>query len=289
MRSGFSSCRHLDRLLAVERHDDLIALAQQPARQHVAVHLVVFDQEDLRHRIITLLDVPDVNWCACRLLGGGLPNASANRFGQLDAGGRLLGHDLRRAARGAVLLFGASAALPSGRRPGRSLSAGRSCMASRKANPSITGIIRSSRISAGGGWLSSQRSASMPFAASAAAKPSFSSRRRVASRVDGIVLDEQNRAGRRPGRYWRSIGCQAGAVDRLGHEVGGAEREGHAAVLQDRHHDDRNVAQVRVGLQRHQDRPAVHARHQHVERDACGRCARACARASSPVRAWMTR
>ena len=40
---------HLDALAAVHRHDDLVTLALETARQHVAVHLVVFDQEDFRH------------------------------------------------------------------------------------------------------------------------------------------------------------------------------------------------------------------------------------------------
>jgi hypothetical protein len=42
--------RHLDTLLAVDRHRHLEALALQTPRQHVAVHFVVFDEQDARHQ-----------------------------------------------------------------------------------------------------------------------------------------------------------------------------------------------------------------------------------------------
>ena len=38
--------------LAVHRQHDLVAFALQPAREHVAVHLVVFDQENLGHGVV---------------------------------------------------------------------------------------------------------------------------------------------------------------------------------------------------------------------------------------------
>src|SRR5262249_3893771 len=44
-------------LAAVHGDDHLVALALQPPRQHVAVHLVIFDQKDLWHRS-SLLDRP---------------------------------------------------------------------------------------------------------------------------------------------------------------------------------------------------------------------------------------
>ena len=40
---------HEDRLHAVGRHQDLVALALQPPRHHVAVHVVVLDEQDLGH------------------------------------------------------------------------------------------------------------------------------------------------------------------------------------------------------------------------------------------------
>src|SRR5512141_2111324 len=42
--------RERDALLPLDRHHDLVAAADEPAREHVAVHLVVLDEEDLRHR-----------------------------------------------------------------------------------------------------------------------------------------------------------------------------------------------------------------------------------------------
>jgi hypothetical protein len=40
---------HGHTLLAVERHHHLVTLLLQAPRQHVPVHLVVFDQKDFRH------------------------------------------------------------------------------------------------------------------------------------------------------------------------------------------------------------------------------------------------
>src|SRR5262249_57392112 len=41
----------LDALPAVHRHHDLVAPLDEPAREHVTVHLVVLDEEDLRHHL----------------------------------------------------------------------------------------------------------------------------------------------------------------------------------------------------------------------------------------------
>src|SRR5262249_1463888 len=43
--------RHRDTLGAVHRDRDVIAAALQPAREHVPVHLIVFDEQDLRHGV----------------------------------------------------------------------------------------------------------------------------------------------------------------------------------------------------------------------------------------------
>src|ERR1700746_2820713 len=47
---AFGSCSG-DPLLTINGHDDLVAAADQPARQHVPVHLVVLDDQDLGHRV----------------------------------------------------------------------------------------------------------------------------------------------------------------------------------------------------------------------------------------------
>src|SRR5512144_2398745 len=44
------AARERDPLLSLHRHDDLVAAADETAREHVAVHLVVLDEEDFRHR-----------------------------------------------------------------------------------------------------------------------------------------------------------------------------------------------------------------------------------------------
>src|SRR6185437_10461993 len=40
---------HVDALLTIGRHDDLKAFALQAAREHVAIHLIVFDEQNLGH------------------------------------------------------------------------------------------------------------------------------------------------------------------------------------------------------------------------------------------------
>src|SRR5262249_49945138 len=43
--------RHLEAGLPVHRDDDVVPLLREPAREHVAVHLVVFDEQDLGHQL----------------------------------------------------------------------------------------------------------------------------------------------------------------------------------------------------------------------------------------------
>ena len=57
------------------------------------------------------------------------------------------------------------------------------------------------------------------------------------------------------------------AVDRLGEIARRAERHAAAVLIQDRHHDDRNLGELGVLPQRGQDRPAVEIGHHHVERN----------------------
>ena len=60
---------------------------------------------------------------------------------------------------------------------------------------------------------------------------------------------------------------QALPVDRLGHKIGRAQWNRHAALVENRHHDHGDVAKLGVGLERLQRPPAIQLRHQHVERD----------------------
>jgi len=46
---GTLGARHLDSLCAVDGEHHLKALARQPPRQHITIHLVVFNQEYLCH------------------------------------------------------------------------------------------------------------------------------------------------------------------------------------------------------------------------------------------------
>ena len=82
-----------------------------------------------------------------------------------------------------------------------------------------------------------------------------------------VVLDEEDAAGRRVAPVLGQHRRQPGPVDRLGEIVGRPERVPRVAVVHDGHHDDRDLREVGIGLQRAQHRPAIHPRHDDVERD----------------------
>jgi signal transduction histidine kinase len=63
---------------------------------------------------------------------------------------------------------------------------------------------------------------------------------------------------------------EAGAVDRLGQELGGAERDGDAAVGEHGDDDDRDFREFDIGFESGQNRPAIHPWHQHIKRDNVG-------------------
>ena len=60
---------------------------------------------------------------------------------------------------------------------------------------------------------------------------------------------------------------QALPVHRLRHEIGGAQWDRHATLVENGHHDHGYVTQLGVGLEFLERSPAIHLRHQHVERD----------------------
>lgn len=47
---GRFGARHLDALRTVDRNRDLITATDQATRKHIAIYLVVFDQQQFRHR-----------------------------------------------------------------------------------------------------------------------------------------------------------------------------------------------------------------------------------------------
>ena len=65
-------------------------------------------------------------------------------------------------------------------------------------------------------------------------------------------------------------GLEPCPLDRLRQVVGGAERKSQATLLDDGDHDDGNVGELRIGLQRREHRPAVDVGHHHVEQDRAG-------------------
>ena len=141
---------------------------------------------------------------------------------------------------------------------------------STKPKPSSSGIIRSSRIRSGARGrdpLQPDRARSRPRPrpsprAGASAAASRGSPGRPPPPAPGAVAVTP-RASRRT--CLRSGREQPLALDRLGQVVGGAQRVAEVAVVQHRQHDDRDVGRGRVALERAEDRPAVHPRHQHVQ------------------------
>jgi hypothetical protein len=94
--------RRLDRLLAVERHDDLEALANEPPRQHVPVHLVVFHQQDLGHLFLGYSHAVGLVLGIHRRRR----DAPADGLAEVVAGRLALGQHLRRAPGQHLLLLG---------------------------------------------------------------------------------------------------------------------------------------------------------------------------------------
>ena len=82
-----------------------------------------------------------------------------------------------------------------------------------------------------------------------------------------VVFDQQHPC--RPSRYPEAAHqpAQPFAVDRLGEITRRTERGGTALLVEDAHHDDRDLGEVRILPQRRQHRPTVEVRHHHVERD----------------------
>ena len=60
---------------------------------------------------------------------------------------------------------------------------------------------------------------------------------------------------------------QPRTVDGFGQDIDGTERKADATVRNYSDHDNRNVAEISVGLERAQHLPTVSRRHDHVQRD----------------------
>jgi len=131
-----------------------------------------------------------------------------------------------------------------------------------KSKPSISGIIRSSRMTLG----TPRAGARAPPVRSPPPRRGslrFEHAPEELTDLDIVVHDEDGKVA--PVLFERRH--QPLAVDRLGEIVGGAKRVAQVLVVDDREHDNRDVGDVRVGLERRQDRPAVHSRHHDVQGD----------------------
>ena len=149
---------------------------------------------------------------------------------------------------------------------------------SRNSKPSISGIIRSSRID--GRRRVAARASRAPrgrCVASAAVSPIFATVWRSISRAAGS--SSTTSTGAVPAHQAAQQRREPRAVDRLGHELGGAEREAQPRSDSIVTMTTGMSHELAVGLERAQHRPAVHPRHHDVERDRRRAAPRAPARA----------
>ena len=112
--------------------------------------------------------------------------------------------------------------------------------------------------------------ASKPLAASVTVQPAFCSVRRSISRSLGIVVHDQHLSRAVAADMPADHAHQHLAIQRVGDVVGCSECEAKVRVAHHPHQDHWDFAQVRVGLERLQHRPAVQVRHDDVERDHIG-------------------
>ena len=82
-----------------------------------------------------------------------------------------------------------------------------------------------------------------------------------------VVFHHQDRSAGGTGAMLAQDRRQALPIYWFSYEIGGTQRDRHAALVEYRHHDHRDVAQRGVGLELLERAPAVHLRHQYVERD----------------------
>ena len=145
----------------------------------------------------------------------------------------------------------------------------RSFCAARATNskPSISGIIRSSRIRSGP-RSASRSSATRPFSASIdrPARPAPASAR-IISRVAGSSSTTRTRLAGRARGDTSQHRRQPVAVDRLGQVVRRAEGVAQVLVVDIVTMTTGMSARSGSALSAVEHRPAVHARHHHVERD----------------------
>ncbi len=85
-----------------------------------------------------------------------------------------------------------------------------------------------------------------------------------------VIFHHQHRACRLPLAATLQRLVQLLAIYRFGQVVHRAQRVTAGPVIDHAQHDDRDLAEIRIGLQGSQHRPAVHLRHHHVEGDRGG-------------------
>ena len=188
-------------------------VARQASRQHVPVHLVVLDQQDLRHRAQLARRFEEQTQRGRR---AGAAMSRQRRAELADRLRALAQHQDRTLGEEGTFVGGQFLGGQDHDRNVAPLAALRGAR-SRNSKPSISGIIRSSRIRPGGSG-SSQSSAARPFSASATVQPVRLERRAQQLAAVGVVLDDQHRACRGRPVTVSQQRTQPRAVDRLGQD-----------------------------------------------------------------------
>src|SRR5262249_16169781 len=168
--------RHIGALLPIHRDRDLVAVADESARKHVAVHLIVFDQQNSWHRVLIQLAMRSASWTGRLARRARTAAATSIRY---DGSLAMIRSacPLRTPKSSAVSSFAVTTMT------GISANAGPLRNSRRNSKPSISGINRSSKIKLGAGWLSIQSKALRPFTAAWATYPIPVSIRQSVSRV----------------------------------------------------------------------------------------------------------
>src|SRR5262245_10263801 len=139
------------------------------------------------------------------------------------------------------------------------------CNAATTAQPSISGIIRSSKITSGL-FCRRRSSASRPFVASRTLHCGPASQPRSLA-LQSVVLHYQHTRG------WCSCPKAANqlvkplAVDRLAQIADRAKCDAASLLIDDCDHDNRDVGELGILPQRRQYRPAIEVRHHDIECD----------------------
>ncbi len=241
-----------------------IAAAREPARKHVAIHFVVFDQQKFFHRFVESSSRRDRHSARAAVARArcvsSFPRATLRGRTRLFAGCGSPAH--RAGARSSAVMFLAvMTTIGMSRHSGWSRTSPGKLEAVQLRHHQIEQDQRRA------GWWRASPALATPSHASMTANSSRSSELRIRSRVVGSSSTTSTVGGVLTRAVFAQHRDEIAALDRLQHVVIDPEREAHLLVVDHRQHHDRDVGNARIAFQAGQHRPAVHRRHHHIEHD----------------------